>query len=96
MTTLTPAAQRKKCHCGTLPWRPAGCLRGAVCASAGEARFLFAAAHRQLSAMEDTDLLAGAVIKSPADKKEYRLLRLPNGLSALLIHDPSINVNQAS
>jgi secreted Zn-dependent insulinase-like peptidase len=52
-------------------------------------------AQRQITAMEDTDL-AAAVIKSPADKKEYRLLRLPNGLNALLIHDPSINVNQAS
>ncbi|KAJ6821146.1 nardilysin-like isoform X4 [Iris pallida] len=30
------------------------------------------------------------VIKSPADRRSYRLLRLPNGLRALLVHDPEI------
>jgi nardilysin len=30
------------------------------------------------------------VIKSPNDQRSYRLLRLANGLCALLIHDPEI------
>ena len=30
-------------------------------------------------------------LKSPNDKKLYRLCRLPNGLQALLVHDPEIN-----
>uniref|UniRef100_A0A0D9Z6Z8 Peptidase M16 N-terminal domain-containing protein n=1 Tax=Oryza glumipatula TaxID=40148 RepID=A0A0D9Z6Z8_9ORYZ len=30
------------------------------------------------------------VIKSPSDHRSYRLLRLPNGLCALLVHDPEI------
>jgi len=30
------------------------------------------------------------VIKSPNDQRSYRLLRLANGLSALLVHDPEI------
>ncbi|KAK1270924.1 Zinc-metallopeptidase, peroxisomal [Acorus gramineus] len=30
------------------------------------------------------------VMKSPTDKRLYRILRLPNGLSALLVHDPEI------
>lgn len=30
------------------------------------------------------------VIKSPTDKRLYRYIRLKNGLSALLIHDPDI------
>ena len=30
------------------------------------------------------------VLKSPADKKEYRFLRLDNGMAVLLIHDPEI------
>lgn len=30
------------------------------------------------------------VIKSPNDKRSYRLLRLGNGLRALLVHDPEI------
>jgi nardilysin len=30
------------------------------------------------------------VVKSPSDKRSYRLLRLPNGLCALLVHDPEI------
>ena len=29
-------------------------------------------------------------IQSPADKKLYRYLKLPNGVSALLIHDPAV------
>lgn len=31
-----------------------------------------------------------AVVKSPNDRRLYRLLRLHNGLSALLVHDPEI------
>lgn len=27
--------------------------------------------------------------KADSDKKSYRLIRLPNGLRALLVHDPS-------
>jgi nardilysin len=30
------------------------------------------------------------VVKSPSDKRSYRLLRLANGLCALLVHDPEI------
>lgn len=30
------------------------------------------------------------VIKSPNDQRSYRLLRLANGLCALLVHDPEI------
>uniref|UniRef100_A0A453I5C5 Uncharacterized protein n=1 Tax=Aegilops tauschii subsp. strangulata TaxID=200361 RepID=A0A453I5C5_AEGTS len=30
------------------------------------------------------------VVKSPSDNRSYRLLRLANGLCALLIHDPEI------
>ncbi|KAJ0979208.1 hypothetical protein J5N97_014682 [Dioscorea zingiberensis] len=30
------------------------------------------------------------VIKSPADRRSYRILHLPNGLTALLVHDPEI------
>ncbi|KAH7285476.1 hypothetical protein KP509_33G029900 [Ceratopteris richardii] len=30
------------------------------------------------------------VIKSPSDEREYEILHLPNGLCALLIHDPKI------
>ncbi|MCO5583224.1 hypothetical protein L7F22_037132 [Adiantum nelumboides] len=30
------------------------------------------------------------VIKSPSDDREYELVHLPNGLSALIIHDPKI------
>ena len=30
------------------------------------------------------------VIKSPNDKRLYRLIKLENGLTALLIHDPDI------
>jgi len=30
------------------------------------------------------------VLKSPNDRRLYRLLRLPNGLRALLVHDPEI------
>lgn len=31
-----------------------------------------------------------AVIKSPSDRRSYRILHLPNGLCALLVHDPEI------
>ena len=34
-------------------------------------------------------------LKSPSDKKEYRLCVLDNGLQALLIHDPEIGQQQA-
>lgn len=30
------------------------------------------------------------VIKAPTDRRLYRLLHLPNGLTALLVHDPEI------
>lgn len=40
--------------------------------------------------MESKD---NVVIKSPADRRSYRLLRLPNGLRALLVHDPEIYPN---
>jgi nardilysin len=30
------------------------------------------------------------VIKSPNDRRSYRILHLPNGLFALLVHDPEI------
>jgi hypothetical protein len=33
-------------------------------------------------------------IKSPNDKKHYRYLSLPNGLTVLLIHDPEITSQQ--
>ena len=33
-------------------------------------------------------------IKSPNDKKHYRYLSLPNGLTVLLIHDPEIIIQQ--
>lgn len=33
------------------------------------------------------------VIKSPNDRRLYRLIKLDNGLSALLVHDPEIYPN---
>jgi hypothetical protein len=35
------------------------------------------------------------VVKSPADKKLYKLIKLENGLTALLIHDPTIKDTEA-
>lgn len=35
------------------------------------------------------------VIKSPNDRRLYRFIRLDNGLSALLVHDPDIYPNPA-
>lgn len=35
------------------------------------------------------------VIKSPNDKRLYRFIRLDNGLSALLVHDPDIYPDSA-
>jgi nardilysin len=34
--------------------------------------------------------MGAPVITSPADKREYRALQLPNGLKVLLIYDPEI------
>lgn len=34
--------------------------------------------------------LDNVVIKSPADRRSYRILHLPNGLTAVLVHDPEI------
>lgn len=31
------------------------------------------------------------VIKSPTDRRSYRIIHLSNGLTALLVHDPEIN-----
>lgn len=90
-----PAAHRTKCHAVHRLGNLHGCMVAVGNASALVVCMVSVTAQRQITAMEDIDL-AAAVIKSPADKKEYRLLRLPNGLNALLIHDPSINVNQAS
>jgi hypothetical protein len=36
------------------------------------------------------------VMKSPADKKDYRFLKLGNGMSVLLIHDPEIAAAMAA
>ena len=33
------------------------------------------------------------ILKSPSDVREYKALRLSNGLSAILIHDPDIKLN---
>lgn len=30
------------------------------------------------------------VLKSPSDRKQYRYLKLDNGMAVLLIHDPEI------
>ena len=35
-------------------------------------------------------------LKSPNDPKAYRLCTLPNGLQALLVHDPEIGKQQAA
>ena len=35
-------------------------------------------------------------LKSPADKKSYRLVTLANGLQALLVHDPEIDLTAAA
>lgn len=35
-------------------------------------------------------------LKSPADKKSYRLVTLANGLQALLVHDPEIDLAAAA
>lgn len=35
-------------------------------------------------------------LKSPADKKSYRLVTLGNGLQALLVHDPEIDLTGAA
>lgn len=43
--------------------------------------------------MSPTRLIASyddVVIKSPNDRRSYRILHLPNGLFALLVHDPEI------
>ncbi|XP_020689577.1 nardilysin-like isoform X1 [Dendrobium catenatum] len=34
--------------------------------------------------------LDNVVIKSPTDRRSYRILHLPNGLTAVLVHDPDI------
>ena len=36
------------------------------------------------------------VVKSPADQKHYKLIKLQNGLTALLIHDPTIKDSEGS
>jgi hypothetical protein len=36
------------------------------------------------------------LIKSPSDRKEYRYLKLPNGMAVLLIHDPEIAAAMAA
>lgn len=42
----------------------------------------------------DAGAVVGAgppVVKAPSDKRLYEVLKLPNGLSALLIHDPAMS-----
>lgn len=42
----------------------------------------------------DVGAVVGAgppVVKAPSDKRLYEVLKLPNGLSALLIHDPAMS-----
>ena len=36
-----------------------------------------------------------AIVKSGEDKKEYRYVTLPSGLTAMLVHDPEITSNSA-
>jgi hypothetical protein len=36
------------------------------------------------------------VLKSPSDRKSYRYLKLENGMSVLLIHDPEIKEQGAA
>lgn len=42
------------------------------------------------TAMEGVAFSDDVVIKSPTDRRSYRILRLPNGLCAVLVHDPEI------
>ncbi|XP_020086086.1 nardilysin-like isoform X2 [Ananas comosus] len=42
------------------------------------------------TAMEGVSFSDDVVIKSPTDRRSYRILRLPNGLCAVLVHDPEI------
>eukprot|EP00249_Psilotum_nudum_P016776 c25983_g1_i2 orf=79-3465(+) len=37
---------------------------------------------------QEAETLGVSVLKSPSDKREYELVHLPNGLCALLVHDP--------
>lgn len=42
------------------------------------------------SALLPAALMAGEIIQSPHDKKQYRRVDLQNGLAVLLIHDPEV------
>lgn len=41
-------------------------------------------------------MAAVEVLKSPADRKSYRYVKLENGMSVLLVHDPEIALTAAT
>jgi nardilysin len=43
-----------------------------------------------MSSMKSVSALDNVVVKSPNDRRLYRVIELENGLCALLIHDPDI------
>lgn len=45
---------------------------------------------RTMSSMKSVSALDNVVVKSPNDRRLYRVIELENGLCALLIHDPDI------
>lgn len=48
------------------------------------------------AAVETAADMSVSIIKAPSDKKQYKTVTLPNGLTVLLIHDPDISASNAT
>lgn len=59
-------------------------------AAASKGQGFFLREEKRRMGIEEVKSRDSVVIKSPTDHRLYRILHLPNGLCALLVHDPEI------